>query len=100
MEDRTDVSGVGIPRVQPPASEKDLTSSVRLGRGVRRDALRLDRAHEGYRRGERHDDADGARADPAVPLLALAPAEQPLEVARLEVDGPALAFEDVPDPRH
>ena len=49
---------------------------------------------------ERHDDAEGARADPPVALLALASAEQPLEVALLEVDGAALAFEGVRDPRH
>ena len=44
---------------------------------------------------ERDDDAEDARTDAPVALLALAPAEQPLEVALLEVDAPARAFEDV-----
>ena len=63
-------------------------------------AVRGQRADEDDPHHERDDDAEGARTDPPVALLALASAEQPLEVALLEVDGAALAFEGVRDPRH
>ena len=79
----------------------DAAGGVRQHDGrIRRDSVGQQRAGEDGPGHERDDDAEGARTDPPVALLALAPVEEPIEVALLEVDGPARAVEDVRDPRH
>src|SRR5262245_26607164 len=96
VNDRAAGSGVGIPRAAPV---ENLTSSERVRR-LRGDTLHLDRAHQEGRRCECDEDADYARADVPIALLALTPATKPPKVARLKLNRSALAFEGVGDPRH